>query len=60
MYILRVVTWATPYTMTLWTWITNPYSELTLLTANTVHQFGFLAIDWNLELQPSVTQSWWW
>jgi hypothetical protein len=60
MYILRVVTWATPYTMTLWTWITNPYSELTLLTANTVHQFGFLAVDWNLELQPSVTQSWWW
>ena len=60
MYILRVVTWATSYTMTLWTWITNPYSELTLLTANTVHQFGFLAIDWNLELQPSVTQSWWW
>lgn len=59
MYILRVVTWATPYTMTLWTWITNPYSELTLLTANTVHQFGFLAIDWDLELQPSAT-SWWW
>ena len=59
MYILRVTTWATPYTMTLWTWITNPYSELTLLTANTVHQFGFLAVDWALELQPSVTP-WWW
>ena len=59
-YILRVVTWATPYTMTLWTWITNPYSESTTLVANTVHQFGFLAIDWDLELQPSVTQSWWW
>ena len=59
-YILRVVTWATPYTMTLWTWITNPYSESTTLLANTVHQFGFLAIDWDLELQPSVTQSWWW
>ena len=60
MYILRVVTWVTPYTMTLWTWITNPYSESTTLLANTVHQFGFLAVDWNLELQPSVTQSWWW
>ena len=60
MYILRVTTWATPYTMTLWTWITNPYNESTTLTANTVHQFGFLAVDWALELQPSVTQSWWW
>ena len=59
-YILRVVTWATPYTMTLWTWITNPYSESTTLLTNTVHQFGFLAVDWNIELQPSVTQSWWW
>ena len=57
MYILRVVTWATPYTMTLWTWITNPYSESTTLVANTVHQFGFLAIDWDLELQPSADVS---
>ena len=60
MYILRVTTWATPYTMTLWTWITNPYNESTTLTANTVHQFGFLAIDWDLELQPSATWWVWW
>jgi len=51
-YILRVVNWATAYTMTLGTWITNPYSTSTTLTANWVDQFVFQAIGWDLELLP--------
>ena len=55
-YILRVTNGATPYTMTLWTGITNPSSASTTLTANSTDQFVFLAVWWNLELQAS----WWW
>ena len=53
-YILRVVSWATAYTMTLGTWITNPYSTSTTLTANYTDQFVFQAIGWSLELLPDA------
>lgn len=63
-YILRVTSWATAYTMTLWTNVTNPYSEDLTLEASTVQQFTFLAKGWNLELQPSsagvVYTAWTW
>ena len=60
MYVLRVTQWATAYTMTLWTNVTNPYGESLTMSAYTVNQFSFLAVGWNLELQPSVTvwESW--
>ena len=50
-YILRVTSWATAYTMTLWTNVTNPYWVDLTLTANWIDQFIFLAVWWNLELQ---------
>lgn len=51
-YILRVNTWNTPYTMTLWTWITNPSWYNTVLKENTVNQFKFIATSTNqLELE---------
>ena len=53
-YVLRVSNWATAYTMTLGTWITNPYSVSTTLTANYIDQFIFQAIGWYLELLPDV------
>ena len=53
-YVLRVITWATAYTMTLGTDVTNPYSEDLTLSANTIAHFTFLAKDWELELQPST------
>ena len=53
-YVLRVITWATAYTMTLGTDVTNPYSEDLTLVANNIQQFMFLAKGWNLELQPST------
>ena len=56
-YVLRVITWATAYTMTLGTDITNPYSEDLTLTANTIAQFSFIWIDDKLELQPSIDVS---
>lgn len=63
-YILRVTSWATAYTMTLWTNVTNPYSEDLTLEASTIQQFTFLAKGWNLELQPSsewvVYTAWTW
>lgn len=51
-YILRVNNGATAYTMTLGTNVTNPYGTSIELTANWIDQFVFLAIDWELELQP--------
>lgn len=57
-YILRVANWATAYTMTLGTNITNPYSTSTTLTANWIDQFVFVAKWWSLELQPEI-QGWW-
>ena len=56
-YILRVANWATAYTMTLGTNITNPYSTSTTLTANWIDQFVFVAKWWSLELQPEI--QWW-
>lgn len=65
-YLLRVDNWATAYTMSLWTWITNlQWTDITL-TPNAIDMFVFLATkDWNdpvkLELQKEInTSSWWW
>lgn len=60
-YILRVDNGATAYTMTLWTNISNPFWTDLTLTANWVDQFVFLAIGWQLELQPEWWGWWgWW
>lgn len=53
-YILRVNNGATAYTMTLGSWISNPYSTSLTLTPNAIDMFVFLAVWWNLELQPDV------
>lgn len=51
-YVLRVNTGNTPYTMTLWTGVTNPNSYKTELKPNTVNQFKFIATSTNqLELE---------
>lgn len=51
-YILRVNTGNTPYTMTLWTGVTNPNGYSTELTPNKVNQFTFIATsDSQLELE---------
>jgi len=57
--LLRVENWATAYTMTLGTWITNPDSADLTLEANKVNQFVFLATGWNLELQKPA-EGWTW
>lgn len=44
-YILRVNSWAVPYTMTLWQWINNPTNMDLSLTPNWMDQFAFLAIS---------------
>ena len=65
-YILRVENWATAYTMSLWTWITNLQWTNITLTPNAIDMFVFLATkDWDesvkLELQKEISQSsWWW
>ena len=56
-YVLRVTSWATAYTMTLWTWVWNPFNVDLSLNANETAQFVFLATDsTTLELQ----KMWWW
>lgn len=57
-YVLRVTNEATAYTMTLWTNVTNPYNVSLTLTANWIDQFVFLAVGWNLELQPEGWEIW--
>lgn len=52
-YVLRCVN-TTSYTITLWTWITNPRNVSLVLSQNATDQFVFLAINWTLELQPLV------
>lgn len=60
-YILRVDSWGTTYTMSLWTNITNPYNVTTDLTLWWIDQFVFLAIWGKLELQPDFFDEWgWW
>lgn len=51
-YILRVTSGWTVYAITLGTNMSNPSSVDTTLTANSVDQFVFLAVWWQLELQP--------
>ena len=53
-YVLRCINWATTYTMTLWTGFTNPRNVDLTLSSNATDQFVFLAIGWELELQPLV------
>lgn len=53
-YILRVDSWSTEFTMTLGTDITNPYNIDLSLWTNTLSQFVFLAVDDTLELQPQL------
>lgn len=51
-YLLRVENWATVYTMTLGTNITNPYNVDATLSANDIDMFVFLWVGSNLELLP--------
>lgn len=54
-YIVRINTWST-YTLTLWTWITNPYNEPTTLVASKTTTLIFLATSSSsLELFTSRT-----
>ena len=51
-YVLRITSWATAYTMTLGTWVTNPFGTDLVLTPNWVDQFVFYATSSStLELQ---------
>ena len=59
-YILRVNNEGTAYEMTLWTNVTNPYDTDITLTDDWVDQFVFLAINWELELQPEWWGGWGW
>lgn len=52
-YVIRIIS-TTSYTMTLWTWFLNPFNVDTTLSSNATDQFVFLAIWWELELQPLV------
>lgn len=54
LYVLRVNSWATAYEMTLGANVTNPYNVDLTLEPNSLSQFVFLAVDWNLELQPEL------
>lgn len=51
-YILRITSGWTVYAITLGTNMSNPNNVDTTLTANSVDQFVFLAVWWQLELQP--------
>lgn len=56
-YVLEIHTGATAYTMTLWTWITNPFGEKLELTANKMTSIIFLAKDSsNLEIYAIRTE----
>lgn len=44
-YVLRVNSWATAYTMSLWTWISNPFGEDLTLTSNKSTTVIMLAIS---------------
>ena len=52
-YAIRIIS-ETSYTMTLWTWFTNPRNVDTTLSGNATDQYVFLAINGELELQPLV------
>lgn len=52
-YAIRIIS-KTSYTMTLWTWFTNPRNVDTTLSGNATDQYVFLAINGELELQPLV------
>lgn len=50
-YVIRITS-EDSYTMTLWTWFTNPFNVSTVLSSYADDQFVFIAINWTLELQP--------
>lgn len=50
-YVIRITS-EDSYTMTLWTWFTNPFNVSTVLSSYADDQFVFVAINWTLELQP--------
>lgn len=50
-YVIRVINEAN-YTMTLWTGFTNPFGVDLSLSYYATDQFVFVAVWWNLELQP--------
>ena len=52
-YVIRIIS-TTSYTMTLWTWFLNPFNVNLTLSKYATDQFVFLAIWWELELQPLV------
>ena len=53
-YVLRTKSWKTAYTITLWTGFTNPRNVSLALSQYATDQFVFIAIGWELELQPLV------
>lgn len=60
-YVLRVNTGNTPYTMTLGTWVINPNWYNTTLTPNKVNEFKFIATsNSQLELQGYQYTAWAW
>lgn len=52
-YVIRVIN-EMNYTMSLWTWFTNPRDVNLELSYYATDQFVFLAVWWVLELQPLV------
>lgn len=52
-YVIRTISEAS-YTMTLWTWFTNPRNVDLTLSQYATDQFAFLAVWGDLELQPLV------
>lgn len=53
-YVIRIIS-EDGYTMTLWTGFTNPRSVDLSLSKYATDQYVFLAINWELELQPLFT-----
>ena len=53
-YVIRTISAWTSYTITLWTWFTNPRNVDLSLSQRATDQFVFVAINWELELQPVV------
>ena len=53
-YVMRIYSWANPYTMSLWNGLTNPFNVDLTLTPDWVDQFVFLAINNTFELQPQL------
>lgn len=55
-YVIRIIN-NESYTITLWSWITNPFSVNLATSPYATDQLVFIAINWELELQPLYTIS---